>query len=135
MISHSVIIRDRHHVLGGIDTDLLHPFGVYIQAARPLLHYFGVKFLPFLTEKPIDENLHGIGMRRTFDDTENAITATCRESFFRRRHFLDRQAGIEKGFLLSTPKTDGDRELPFCESVGNLPEIAAQKQLLLHELP
>src|SRR5262249_49459070 len=57
MISHSVIIRDRHHVLGGIDTDLLHPFGVHIQAARPLLHYFGVKFLPFLTEKPIDENL------------------------------------------------------------------------------
>src|SRR5882724_11537172 len=72
-------------------------------------------------------------MRRIFDDAKNAVAAARRQTFFGCRNFFNRQAGIEKWLVFGAAKTDGNRQLPFRQCVGDLSKIAAQKKILLHK--
>ena len=98
------------------------------------MHDFNVKLLSLFREQPVDEDFRRIGMRRIFNDSNHPGTITRRRSFFQRRELLDRQVGHEKPLegVKAHPKSDG--ELAFCQRVGQLTLIPADKKILLDEL-
>ncbi len=59
-----VVLLDADVIFGGADTELLHRLGIDVEAAGRLALGFGINFLAFFAEQPVDENFCGIGMGR-----------------------------------------------------------------------
>ena len=67
------------------------------------------------------------------DDADNAVAVARRQTFFRRGQLLHGKAGINERLVLRMAGSNGDRELRFRQRVGDLPQIAADEEILLDE--
>ena len=78
-VLHALKLFDRQHVLGRLP---IQAFGIHVQPARRLLGGAVVHLLPFAAEQPIEKHFCRIGVRRAFNETENAIAAADVSAFF-----------------------------------------------------
>src|SRR5581483_581109 len=98
------------------------------------LHDLAVKFLTFAAEQPVEKELRAVRVRRIFDDADDAVAVARRQPLFRRRQLLDGQSRVDERLVLRMARAHRERELRLRERVGDLPEIAADEEILLHQL-
>src|SRR5215208_4753342 len=113
MIAQTMVLLNGNRVLCRADTDLVEPLGLDVETARAVLHDLAVPVLPLAAEKPIDEYFRRIRVGRILDNTNDAEGITRRQSFFWRRHRLDRQTGVDKRIGLTAPKAERHRNIAF----------------------
>src|ERR1043165_4845812 len=73
-------------------------------------------------------------MRRPFDNTDHAGAVARRGAFVWLGQLLDRRVRDDEALERVKADAEGDRELAFRERVGELALIAADEEVLLHEL-
>ena len=123
MITHAVVFLHSDGVLGRIDAEVFEPTGFDVETARAIFQCSAIPVLTLFTEKPVDENLRGVWMRRVFDHAEHAEAVARRQPFLRRWYRLERQTGVDKRTDRDAAETEGDGEFRLSQRIGQLARI------------
>src|SRR4029077_5481983 len=83
---------------------------------------------------PVYKHLSGVWMGRILHDRHHPAAIIGVGTFLETRNRFDRQAGFYKRVVTVMTEADRERELSFRQTIGNLPLILSDKEILLREL-